>query len=830
MADQSDSDFRTGLLDLLRNECLIIVDDFNELLDSRTREVDPSFAELARQILQHYGSGRMLLISDQSPDFASWLQDIAVKTMAPPRAAEAETMLHNMLKSRGLVDEVPSDSTTRIVDWLGRNPRAMQAFVACLIEDPLDELLDLDVNAWEIKEETVSQGLVSRLEHQFLSKTINRLDPTTSLALEALAVFRKPFAIDALHAAMPPGVKSERVKDDLSARFLLSRDRRWYQLNPVARRISLSGLAHESRRRIAAHSRAGDHFLKRTGFDRPQQQIAAGANFIEARFHLLMSGRDSDYQTLAGQYRRIILQNYRNVSSIPADELARDHLLKTLASILDDDIRGYGRLRGLLAHLLTNRNHVGDQERALRQVTLATRESTDLSHWLLRADLTARFETGHALLALASQALGALPDHEAVRLTVRVVEHLSSTHQEDLALQAINAAMKKVSLGQLGPLYTSGGFLLQREGRTRDAVDYLEAGYRRLGSKTPGTHRLFEQALFLAFQIRDAGRINKIRQMVFGDPLHQNQVVLCDVALLQIAGEYGRAAELSLGHHKYFPVAAQAAFCWLVEGEVKRADDTLSTPRFNANSANVWLRGVIALCQGASDLYEECMRESSGGELHDLDFADRNVWLRLWDHAPSHLGIYPAFYFPCLPTALTGLDFDIIKRGRDSSGYTDADLARMHLPSTDEFGTDAAGVETPDQTGGDRLVINITNTGGTATMSDTYNVSGGQVGAVGRDATAGDAQFTQNVNHVYQLTPELLRDLRDLNTKVVQFDDASEHGSEIVELQKALESGEEGDETSMRGHLARAGKWVLEKAADLGMKFAYEAIKHELGM
>lgn len=833
LVDHPSGDYKTGLLELLKEDALIIIDDFHELLNPLSREPDKSFLSLAAQVIKSSGNGRLLLISNHSPGHGNWPNSINITTMAPPKLDAAEKILTEMLKSRALEHEISRDSIADVVNWLGRNPRAMQAFVTCLKDDPLEDLIELDPDAWRIKNELVSQRLVAELERQFLQKTIGRLDPNTLIGLESLAVYRKPFTIDAIKCAMPGNIKHERVKDELTSRFLLTRDKRWYQLNPVARQIALALLSIKKKDNTASHGRAATYFRKRADHERTQEHSSLGTNFVEARYHLLMAGRDSEYETLAGSYRDTLLQIYSKNTSIPTNALSREILLKTLAAVLDDDLRGYGPLRSILARLLVERGQPGDAEHALRQSTMATKDSRDVGIWLLRLRLTAQLETSKALAAIAHQALDRLSEGDATRIATRAAEFLSQRRPDgnSQALILLEESINRVSNKSQGPLYTALGYVLHREGRTRDAINILQQGYKNLGSKTTNSYRLFEQSLFLAFQASDKLRIEEVRETISSDPLNRFQIQLCDALRLQIEGKYDQAASIGASSNEYFALSAQSAFSFLSEGDPEKADKIFSSARFSSNSANIWLRGVISLCMGSLEVYSECMREFSREDIEDFDATDRLIWLRVWDHVPNRLGIYPAFYFPRLPQGLTGLEFDIIKNSREYSSLDDIDFSRIRMPSIRIINPSIG-----NKVESEPFAASLTQEGAESASAREFNgranvnitnYNGDVINASGESQIFGDV--TDRSDHrQYSVSPELISELHDLRSRLLSDVNAKECPEEIENLHKAIEAAEKGDNKSMIGYLARGGKWLLSGASELGFKLAYDFIRRSM--
>ena len=177
--------------------------------------------------------------------------------------------------------------------------------------------------------------------------------------------------------------------------------------------------------------------------------------------------------------------------------------------------------------------------------------------------------------------------------------------------------------------------------------------------------RLFEQALFIAFGRRDKATISKIKALIIELGLNEHQSVLCDVISYELQDNYLEGARLAEKHaDAYFAIAAQGAFCWLAAGQPVRASNILDRAvQFLPNRATWWLRGIIAASNGATEVYREAMSRAYGKKLSDDADAPPDLWVRIWEEAPTWIGIFPAFYFPRLPAQLTGLAVDLEPQG-----------------------------------------------------------------------------------------------------------------------------------------------------------------------
>ncbi|MGG6381386.1 AAA family ATPase [Paenarthrobacter sp. NEAU-H11] len=836
VADAANGDFRKGLKEFLRSPALVIIDDFDELLDPASRAVDPEIADFLRDLSRSHEAGRLLIVTNQTPADASWLSESKIVTLAPPAKLEAEGILLAMLKDRGLENEVPREMMGDVVAWLGRNPRAMQAFVGCLRDEPLDDLIGIDDETWQLRDQTRSRKLLGRLEKAFLRKTIDRLEPESLLVLEGLSVYRKPFLNEAIAAVAPSGVAAPRARDELTSRFLLSHTGKLYSLNPVARQLCQARLSGDRRRLRLSHSKAADHFQKRvahTGAHSGARSIyRSGSDFVEARFHLFSSGREAEFENIAGDFRRLLLQNYQYVKSVPSEAVQLGQLLELLKFALHDGDKGYSRLRRLLVDLFLERNRVGDNVQAYHQINLVCRESHDPGSWLLRIRLTSELESPQALRAVGGQALETLSHPNAATVCAQCAEALSLQGQNKLALSLLEDALRVVGPEHRVILYSHLGFVLAKGGQRREAARRLLDGFKEVRSLAKYAARLFEQAVFMSFQQRDMAGI-RAAQLNISRELEPDKYYLCEILALQLEGAYAAAAKLGSEHtYSYVAIAAQTAFCWLSVGDVKRAVE--AARRLDRTSVSSWLRALIAICQEAGEIYIAMMAQYMGRELAEAELGDNFLWLRIWSDIPEGMGPYPAFYFPVLPACLTQLDHEIHHSSGSPISIDFADLNSLRLPMIEsrhnreilqESSASPRSFIAEEQPG--RLTINVNYNEGIRTMASKNEFNGPvTAGVIGDGAKLYSPSFHQNSSPQIELSAELINELQKI---VASAGSQPAAIREVEQVQMALDSAASGDAESVRSHLRAAGRWALDKATDLGTEIAKEAIIRSMG-
>lgn len=103
---------------------------------------------------------------------------------------------------------------------------------------------------------------------------------------------------------------------------------------------------------------------------------------------------------------------------------------------------------------------------------------------------------------------------------------------------------------------------------------------------------------------------------------------------------------------------------------------------------------------------------------------------------------------------------------------------------------------------------------GGSKMGDTYNISGGQVGAVGKSAISTGNTFQQIINDLSRLHEEMQRTATNPKQEAAAQDVA-----------KAEQAARQEDEATMQQHLKNAGQWALDCAQKIGTDVVTEYLK-----
>ena len=838
MSMRDDGNLLKGLEEVLRRPVLLVIDNFEHMLDTATGLPPSQFWHFIIDVSNRLSyAGRLLLVTSRALPEGPWQETIAVKTLMPPDEDVAVSILNQFLADKHREDEIPVERRRDVVQWLGRNPRAIQALVSCLAEDALEDLIDLEPDAWEMRGEMVSDKLVEQLELRFLSRTLKRLDPSGLMLLECLSVYRKPFTRDAIERV---GSQLAQARTELTQSFILDRHRTKYSLNRVAQQLALARLAVNQQRLTAAHRFAADHFVRHFRAKGGYSAADKGMEFVEARYHLLLFGREQEFEGIAGEFRRGLLLSYGNSNQMPTDLRKRRELVSTLLAALGNEGKGYPQVRYLLARLLVQRNFPGDAVLALRQVTAVTKEgSADSGAWSLRQQLAWEQEGRVGLQAATNQALERLPTITLTPIYYRSAKLLATGGYIQESLTQLNEGTETCRTnGDLYSLYQLTAAILFLQGRAVESYKKLIDFYERYGSETGRVKRILEQAMVIMLAIKDTAALERFVRMISLDEGQGFATRLGRLLLLFANGRYADAYTIERPSEPYIAFDSQLAFGYLCSGRQRDALDSIKHVQ-PINLATAWIVALVMYCNGLDTLACNALERVSDQRI-TVDQVPREL-IALWVHPKDPFGVNPSFSFPVLPTELTGLERDI---SSISSRNLDLDelLTQLRFPRIAPPDADMAaeqvftGPATLDAGSGLNLTIAphivtmATAEGGIGMTGDRYEV--GQAGAVGPHSTAHDIQFTQVWNRLSADTnlSALADDLGKLRTAMRER--ANEPGEDLAlaEVSQAQLAATEGDGPRALSHLAKAGQWTLGIATAIGANLAAAAIKSALGL
>ncbi|MGB5112341.1 MAG: ATP-binding protein [Mycobacterium sp.] len=835
MANDADSDMLTSLSGTQSTPQLLVIDDFDYLIDGKTGLPPARFVQFIKSLSRNTSTKlRLLLIIDRIIPESIWEMDqVTTTVLNAPGRDEACEWLTEILAREGLGSELSEVDKIGVAQWLGGNFSAMGSFVQCLRYESIDELILLDPEGWELREQVVSQRLIESLERKFVDRTLARLDQNSKSLLEFLSVYRRPFRSDAIERLASEVIDAKDVRDELTSRFLLDRRRNWYSMNSIIRELCTKSIGPSSRRKNFAHNRAADHYVRHFKNVNPNQSLTSHSmEFVEARYHLWFADRIDEFEDVAGNFRRQIIRSLGPNPRLPREREERMQLLTMINGALAGQQKDYHVLRGVLAKLLMERNWKDDDTLALRHLRVAVQQSHDPETWRMYVQLTARLDGARTAETVARRGFTVINSQHHANLYDSVVEAYRREDMVPDAIRFLDEGLQSLDISAQIFLSPVLGRLLSRSGRSAEAVRRLITIYQQAvaagGSNAPYYWRPIEQALFIAHGQGDAASFKYIEQSIVPSDFADSFRFLVLCLSHQLSGNYRAAAEVAREHSttgsKRSPaLAGQEAFSWLCCGEVGEAESAISKISLPNNAASTWLRACVYYSAGRLELCREMVEEL---EKRELDISDSDIpghLVSIWNEAGGYGNVHPAFYFPNLPSSLTGLDRDLRRSLGNYTALGGVDPRNVWFPRRVE--NDVEVQDEPAHQAVHHPLVAIQVGGSVA----EYNV--GQAGAVGDGAVANNPVFVQgSVDPLVNQLPALANELRTLRAAMASQARTDEEFASLNEIEAAIESADRQDVDATRGRLASAGSWALGVAASIGGGLALAALKSALGL
>lgn len=844
MANRIDENLLAAFDAMMRTECLAVVDEFDQLVDPRTQLPPADFYNVLKRLSTRHSRARLLLVANQRLPFARTIE-LPVITLGPPDESDAVQLLDRLLLSRRVEGEIAPGLRPDVVQWVGRNPRALRAMVSCLVDgDSLEDLIESQPEAWDVRYQAFSPLLVGKLEAEFLDRVIGRLQSPSLLLLEYLSVYRKPFVKEGIKPFAPKiGDDVGRTYTDLIGRFLLEHAAGWITLNPVARELARRRIEADQRRVREAHSLAANHFLRHLKAKGKADLATRGTEFVEARHHLLLAGQEEAFRDLAGQYRGYLLANFGKSRPIPSDPKVARQTASTIIAALQGLQSGYPEARQTVARILESLGTPEDLLLALRQVTVASRQSRDFQVWVLRVRLTARLETLPATVAALEQADTVLPAEALAHVYFAGIK-VWMERQAPIRnlIELLNHALAlSQAASSAWVLYQLASVLLAAEGRYREAIDLLVSYISGLENAPPNLGMVVEQTALLAFAEGDREQLRVIGEILVRKFERKNLELLIDCLLHQLDHDFIGASMIEAIEDA--PDAAQLTyqitFSDLCSNRPEDAMRKLRRAR-STRPAHIWIQSLTSFLIGQyHDAHRTLNRYASlvfREQPPDLA-ASLATWVMIWSLRSATPGEDAAFLFPRIPSELTGLQHDLVCTLSTDASLDDETLARIRTTDEWPLGADhhsqdgeptSVVEESFPTTPTVQTIIHFDQSG--ARMGDSNYVQ--QAGAVGSNASAPNSTFNQlhagarSDLDLIALAHELAR----LRAALREQPESEENDIALAEVGRASRAAEEGDQAKTLEHLRAAGKWALQTANSIGVALAAAAIKTSIGM
>lgn len=470
-----------ALTNLLRQKILIVIDEFQRAFLPGSGRPISSLEQLLSRIAQRPNlPGRILLLSNQLVEQGLWSEPYEIRTLSSLSLPEAEEFLDRLLKEKGREQEVPLERRQDVVNWLGRNPRAITTLVNTLPYASLNELIGLSPEIWEARDRDISPELLHRLETDLLERALRYLPEETLFFLRQLSVHRQSFK----KAAMEPLSADYRSHcAELINRFLLEHHNEWNSLNPIAREIVLQRLKENLGEWKRAHSQAAKYYtrhFKAQGQKSKRVQSKLGGYFVEARYHLVQAEQEADLNEITGKFERYLRMTFAAHNSIPTNRDELNERIVVLSALLES--AGAKGLEYYLARLFQSRGEEGDLKRALNHVRRATGLRAPFETWRLRIDLEQQVYGLEQAIKVAKQAIQSIPaDRGLVVLYIQCGDLLVQADRVDEAITLQQEGISRIPANKgLGSLYVSCGKLLAQSNRISEAIDLLQQGIQSI--------------------------------------------------------------------------------------------------------------------------------------------------------------------------------------------------------------------------------------------------------------------------------------------------------------------------------------------------------------
>jgi len=456
---------------VLQKPVHIVIDEFQRMVDITTGKPFLRVAQLIERVSKRAGSGRLLLLSHHALDKTHrWGERVAFKTLDGLTPEEGAELLGQLLANRGREADIHPERRSEISRWLGGNPRAIRVLVGCLEQEALDDLTGVVPEAWEARDQDVSQSLISKLERELLVRALENLDGASASTLENLSVYRKSVSADGISRVLTHGHRLDNFLAALSSRFLLEQRAGWYSLNPIAREISLHRLKDNPRATQAAHRAAAGIYTRHFTGKQIVNAGKLGGTFIEARYHLVQANDREELSELARRFGDHLRSTYGWSTPEPTDEKKRDEVISILSAFLQEE--GPKAMEYHLARLLFTRNRPGDHQRALEHARRSTGPKSRADGWVLRLRLEAEVDGIDSMMQVARQGFAEVPlDGNLFAVYQIAADNLAMVDRIPEAIDLLEEGISRIAPDKnVYSLYLAEADLLAALGEVDDAI------------------------------------------------------------------------------------------------------------------------------------------------------------------------------------------------------------------------------------------------------------------------------------------------------------------------------------------------------------------------
>lgn len=489
---------------VLQKPVRIVVDEFQRMVDTSTGSPTPRVAAFIERVSKRAAPGRLLLLSHHRLDKTTrWGERVAFKTLEGLSPSEGAELLGLLLKSCRREADIPSERRPEISQWLGGNPRAIRVLVGCLEQEALEDLTGVVPEAWEARDQEISESLISKLERELLIRALESLDGASASALAGLSVYRNPVDGDGVTKLLPSGLQLSDFCSALTARFLLQQREGWYTINPIAREISLRRLKASTRALQTAHSAAAGYYTRHFTARQISKPGSLGGAFVEARYHLVQADKLGELSEIAQRFGQHLKFLYGWTTPVARNDERRDEAIGVLSAYLHEG--GPKSMEYQLAKMLIARGRAADLKRALDHSRRSTGEHSPADAWILRIRLEAQVVGVESMMAAVRRALEMVPVEAGLNdIYVATAEQLAINGQQNKAIELLEKGVSIVPPDKgLCHLYIALADLLSEENEKDDAILVLRNGLVTI----PPPHNLFSLYIRIAPLLVEKGEL-----------------------------------------------------------------------------------------------------------------------------------------------------------------------------------------------------------------------------------------------------------------------------------------------------------------------------------
>jgi glycosyltransferase involved in cell wall biosynthesis/tetratricopeptide (TPR) repeat protein len=464
------------LATLARKTLLLVLDDFQHTFDANGEPAGP-FRDLLRAIKTRPGlKSRVLLLSDRHPHEGTWSEHLTIKKLDSLNAEDGAAYLSDLLQAHGREAAIPAERLADVVAWVDGNPRALRAIVAVLAYEPLDALIELQRDSWDLREQRISPDLLHELETQLVGKVLRRLGAVDREVLYGLSVFRKAFNLDGFNLFLTPHPNRTLIRTCLIDNLLVKHlGGGWYTLEKVVREVATHSLSEASQCYRENHAIAGRHYARHFSAKRVLGAAMLGGNFVEAKFHYIQAQKTEELNRIAIRFMESIQADIHWGTPPPSEAHELDERITLLSVLLHE--KTVPCLDYHLARCLEKRNQPTDLQRAFYHAKHAVEwRQVTYDPWLLVIRLAEQLEGALIATAFGKKGVKQLSADKGLSILCQyLAELLVKNGKIEEAINILQDGITKIPADKdLFSLYQSCAELLAWEGKTGAAVELLQ--------------------------------------------------------------------------------------------------------------------------------------------------------------------------------------------------------------------------------------------------------------------------------------------------------------------------------------------------------------------